>query len=165
MYDRWVYVAVFLLCIITTSYSDNLRAYQMIGIENVDTCNILQFSSFDANFGSCFLTNVENQPNCSIYYDCLLHSTTYVDYQACLVPTFQIYAFINANNATSYKVEIFLNSDCSGMPIQDPIYIPYGCYYGMFVDANNTDCGITRRITTIPSESSASLLSIFWLDF
>lgn len=118
-----------------------------IGIDNLDTCNILSFGMFEAMFDNlCIPIHIDNQPNCSIYFECARKLTTYQAYQDCLEPgTNVVYASPTFNNLTAYAVPIYLVSNCSGAPIFTQ-YIDFGCYTDFFFNANNTVCNITQVI-------------------
>lgn len=139
----------------------NIFTTYQFHFDHVDQCNGLILNSFMAPFGSCLLNEVGQQPNCSIYRDCLLRATSFQTYQACLEPVFSVYAMVNPGNDTTYAVDVFSDSNCT-ISLQPTLYIPYGCYNDMFFDSNNTACPISQLIY---QKSDASLLNSFLFLF
>lgn len=134
------------------------------------TCDHFTFARFGVNYGSCNKVNIEPQPNCSIYFDCLQKAgQNYTKYQDCLQPTAQVYSYLELNNPfnvtfdklISYNVTIYEHSNCTSLLIPDPITVYFGCYKDMLIASGGTNCNITQII----SNSSDSMLDSYVLSF
>ena len=138
---------------VTTSYHLYSSAF--------DTCDVLSFAGYSVPFNVCSLVNTGLQPNCTIYFNCLLPATSFDIYQACLTPTAQAYDLLLPLNVTFFQRLRYSDFNCT--TLVSTTIVPFACTIGGVVDANSTVCGLNvfdapSTITT----SGASVLSGFW---
>jgi len=144
---------------------DGIQTSFNIQMGDLDTCNILNFAMYNVPFGACIPIHVENQPNCSIYFECAIKSPTYNEYQACLdIGSGLAYVSPTANNETFYVAMGYQYANCSGTPLFSAD-VPFGCYYNFFADINDTICNYTQTIRPHVVESVGVGLEAFWSDW
>jgi len=144
---------------------DGIMASFNLQINGLDTCNILNIAMFDIPFNTCIPIHPDNQPNCSIYFECAIKSATFNEYQTCLDPGSGLaYVLPTFKDYTMYTVVGYQYSNCSGTQLfsQD---IPFDCFADSLADINNTICNITQVARAHVVESAGVGLEVFWGDW
>lgn len=155
-------------CIQATYHDTDVLSYPLdrFNISMQPACYNRVFAGTLAQMNHCYTVNVENQPNCTIYRECLIAAKgSYDAYQLCLPQTFQVNVLLTQNKTFSYYVDVFFNDPtCTSMPIQPTIEIFFGCYKQQFYDANMNLCPIVQVIDGDNTFSACDVLPSFLLN-
>lgn len=126
-----------------------------------DTCGGALLNTLFVAFNVCTLNPAGNQPNCTVYTDCLAASDTFAAYTACLPNTTNNYIYFTAYNTTSYTSSIYSDENCT--TFVSASQVPFSCANSGLVDALSADCVIYTN--TYPSSDAGALMDSFMFAF
>ena len=128
------------------------------------TCGGALITHLFVPFNVCTLHSAGNQPNCTVYTNCLAASKTYATYTACLPPTAAntTYVYYTAFNTTSYTSAFYSDVNCTTLVSSSQV--SFGCANTGLTDTVPTNCNIYTNL--YPSSDAGSLMGSFiFADF
>ncbi len=127
-----------------------------------DTCGGALISHLFVPFNVCTLHSAGNQPNCTVYINCLRDSSTFAAYTACLPNTTTDYVLYTAYNTTAYTSAVYSDDACTALVSSTQVL--FGCANSGLVDVSSTDCVIYTDL--YPSSDAGALMDSFiFADF